>query len=135
MAAFDGGVSCDLTNTDDYSASLHDALPILVSAVNTDLDSDGHGDPCDEDDDGDGVNDLVDNCPPSATDSPWNLNSNDQTDTDGDGIGDVCDTGSDDFDNDGIIDGSDNCPAVYNPTQSDYDTDVLGAAFDGGDAC
>ena len=47
---------------------------------------------CDTDDDGDGVEDSLDNCPLTA--------NADQLDTDGDGIGDVCDT---DDDGDGVI--------------------------------
>ena len=58
---------------------------------------------CDEDDDGDGVLDVDDNC---------SLTSNaDQKDTDGDDIGDVCD---DDDDGDGVLDVDDNCPLIYN---------------------
>lgn len=49
-----------------------------------DSDRDGQGDPCDADDDGDGVLDAADNCP---------LVSNPkQTDSDDDGIGDACDS-------------------------------------------
>jgi hypothetical protein len=51
------------------------------------------------DSDGDGVNDVDDNCPDIA--------NADQTDNDGDGMGDICD---DDDDNDGILDVDDNCP-------------------------
>lgn len=48
-----------------------------------DLDEDGFGDVCDEDDDDDKVPDSKDNCP---------INSNsDQSDSDCDGIGDACD--------------------------------------------
>ncbi|HEV8574466.1 MAG TPA: choice-of-anchor Q domain-containing protein, partial [Dehalococcoidia bacterium] len=39
----------------------------------------------------------------------------DGTDTDGDGLSDSCDP---DDDNDGVLDGSDNCPTAYNPAQN-----------------
>ena len=48
-----------------------------------DTDLDGAGDACDTDDDGDGVDDGVDNCPLDANAS--------QLDTDLDGAGDACD--------------------------------------------
>ncbi len=35
-----------------------------------------------------------------------------------------------DLDNDGVLEVDDNCPADYNPTQSDYDDDLLGDACD-----
>ncbi len=85
------------------------------NADQTDSDEDLLGDACDPDDDQDGVNDDVDNCP---------LQGNpDQADADGDGVGDACD----------------NCPDVENPDQTDTDGDQ----FDGpdglpvfrGDAC
>ena len=76
------------------------------------------GDPCDEDDDGDGVPDLDDLC----TDVADPL----QSDVDGDGIGDLCDS---DRDNDGLGDyAGDNCPGVYNPGQEDGDGDGTGDA-------
>lgn len=73
------------------------------------------------DEDGDGINDDVDNCA---------INANpDQGDLDNDGIGDLCDTDADG-------DGShlyDNCPMFPNPDQSDYDLDELGDACDADD--
>jgi gliding motility-associated-like protein len=48
------------------------------------MDADGINDGCDQDKDGDGVNNISDNCPNSA-------NTN-QADRDHDGQGDVCDT-------------------------------------------
>src|SRR3712207_8484983 len=58
--------------------------------------SDGEGDACDGDDDGDGVADGTDNC--QLTPNPG------QTNTDGDGEGDACDA---DDDNDTVADGED----------------------------
>jgi syndecan 4 len=49
-------------------------------------------------------------------------------DTDGDTVGDACE----DTDNDGWLDGEDNCPSVGNPSQQDTDTDGVG---DGCDNC
>jgi hypothetical protein len=74
---------------------------------------------CCPDLDGDGVCELVDNCPSIA--------NADQTDTDGDGAGDACDSDDDD---DGILDGSDNCPLVSNTDQADNDSDGLGDPCD-----
>ncbi len=48
-------------------------------------------------------------------------------DTDGDGLGNVCDS---DDDNDGVADGSDNCPLISNANQLDTDGDGLGNACD-----
>ncbi|HEX8123261.1 MAG TPA: thrombospondin type 3 repeat-containing protein [Solirubrobacteraceae bacterium] len=84
-----------------------------------DLDGDGLGDACDTDDDGDTIDDAVDNCPQS-------FNAQ-QGDLDGDAIGDVCDT---DDDGDGFADGRDNCRFVANPGQTDGDRDGLGDACD-----
>ena len=71
---------------------------IAVTVVNT------------NDDDSDGVENDVDNCP----DTP----NPDQTDSDNDGIGDVCD---DDSDNDGVPDTVDLCPDTPQGVAVDFD--------------
>lgn len=60
-----------------------DNCPTTANADQRDLDADGAGDACDEDDDGDNVADSSDNCP--------GVSNQDQTDEDGDGRGDECD--------------------------------------------
>ncbi len=95
----------------------------------------------DIDTDGDGVDQLLDNCP--------NISNLNQLDTDGDGAGNACD---DDIDGDGVInsidvfplnpaeqndsdqdsigDNEDNCPLISNVSQSDLDYDLLGDECD-----
>ena len=79
-----------------------------------DQDGDMIGDACDPDIDGDGVDDVDDNCPIDA-------NAN-QADGDSDGVGDLCDPcpsqgPADDGDGDLIHDVCDNCPLDLNPRQ------------------
>jgi hypothetical protein len=69
--------------------------------------------------DADAVCGDVDNCPTVA--------NVDQTDTDSDGQGDVCE---DDDDNDGVLDASDNCQRLPNPSQDDADADLVGDLCD-----
>ena len=95
----------------------------------------GVGDVCDADDDGDGRNNAVDNCPRDG-------NAN-QLDNDRDGQGDVCDPDDDDdglfdsgtdYDRDGVVDKpADNCQFVYNYEQVDNDADGRGALCDADD--
>ena len=87
-----------------------------------DPDGDGLGNPCDPDDDNDGVLDGDDNC--RVDPNPG------QRDTDGDGLGDRCDP---DNDGDGVPDGPDNCPLTPNPNQRDSDDDGLGDRCDSDD--
>lgn len=111
---------------DDGHLEVVDTCPGLANPAQRDADGDSHGDECD-------------NCP---------LHSNPtQEDLDGDGLGDACDP---DMDADGIPDDGDdsgvrgdspcasgqtagcddNCPAVFNPDQSDFDSDHHGDACD-----
>ena len=48
-------------------------------------------------------------------------------DTDGDGVADCLEI---DKDGDGVLDDFDNCPALFNPSQADFDLDALGNACD-----
>jgi hypothetical protein len=84
-----------------------------------DTDGDGSGDPCDDDRDGDGILDGVDNCPIRPNPDQDNADAGL-----GDIYGDVCD----------------NCPATLNNSQADSDMDCLSLPFDVddppcGDAC
>ena len=69
------------------------------------------------DNDNDGIEDSVDNCPLIANPDQHDLNN--------DGIGDVCDT-----DSDAIKDSVDNCPLIANPDQNDLDNDGIGDLCD-----
>jgi gliding motility-associated-like protein len=57
----------------------------IVTFTSDDLDNDNIADVCDDDMDGDGVNNDIDNCPTTA--------NPDQRDLDRNGIGDICDEG------------------------------------------
>ena len=88
----------------------------------TDTDSDGMGNACDDDDDSDGLPDASDNCPLVV--------NREQADNEGDGIGDLCDPDDDDDD---IEDPDDNCPVLANPEQVNSDGDDFGDACDDDD--
>jgi hypothetical protein len=105
------------------------------------------------DNDGDGIDDRVDNCPLVPNVDQMNTDAEDQDedglegedaidgiDNDGDTLvdedppgdteGDACDG---DYDGDTVADADDNCPGDVNPDQTDSDGDGLGNACDDDD--
>ena len=130
-------VDCDNTYEDSDNDGVSDSAdncPTIANANQADNDSDGIGDVCDADDDNDGLSDVVDCFPTDASKAfrigdscdDGNANTNDDT------IGTDCTCGGtsgNDADNDGILDGADNCPTDSNANQLNTDND------DEGDAC
>ncbi len=127
----DGDINpCDPDDDNDGYADGDDNCPSVANEDQGDNDRDGIGDVCDTDDiDGDGVLDFEDSAPldpyqcrdvdnddcddcSSGVDNP----AEDGTDTDSDGL---CDFGDPDDDDDGVLDGDDNCPIVPNPDQNE----------------
>ncbi len=100
---------------DDYDSILNadDNCPDTPNAQQIDTDGDGAGDVCDDDIDGDGVNNEEDAFP---------NDTNETADYDGDGTGDNADS---DDDNDGMNDTSDAFPYDQNET-TDTDGDGIG---------
>ncbi|XP_072182289.1 uncharacterized protein [Diadema setosum] len=131
-------LACDLDNFDGCQG---DNCPTIPNSGQENVDGDGFGDACDEDDDSDRIRDAEDNCQfvwnPDQLDSDGDgygdlcdvcpFNTSRQIDTDGDGVGDDCD---DDDDDDGIPDQADNCPLVNSTDQTDRDGDGVGDLCD-----
>ncbi len=124
LVDFDGDGWNDLAVADFGS----NEVCVYRNVFGVDSDGDGIVDPCDDDDDNDGIMDDDDNCRIIA--------NPDQADTDSDGLGDACDNCTTranplqvDGDGDGFGDPCDNCPDVPNG-QHDADGDGLGDACD-----
>jgi len=140
-----------------------DNCPAVYNPTQTNTDvivnppGDAQGDDCDDDDDDDGLADGDDPCPldpdcdgdtfdDGVDNCPLDPNPG-QADADSDGAGDICDVcandPNDDADGDGICVGSgylppktgdnDNCPAVANPGQQDFEADGIGDICDDSD--
>ncbi|MEM9525109.1 MAG: PKD domain-containing protein, partial [Bacteroidota bacterium] len=106
-----------------------DNCPTVPNADQADFDNDNEGDVCDPDDDNDGVLDA-DDCDP-FNDQIGVATTVYYADFDGDGFGDPGDSQvacsqPDDF----VLDGTDNCPAIFNPGQADNDGDLEGDVCD-----
>ena len=131
----------DCVDSDDDGDGVYDVsdnCPLHKNIDQADQDGDGLGDMCDMDADGDGT-DAIDDCDdadpiknPLFEEVCDGIDNDcdgevDQgfDDTDGDGQADCIDH---DDDEDGWLDGSDNCPFDFNPKQEDQDGNGEGDA-------
>ena len=130
--SFDRGYSYDsfrINVSDLDDDGIEDLIDNCQSEPNPeqlDFDSNGVGDVCDTDIDGDNLSNSI---PPNQIDDddkcPYEFASTSQ-DSDGDGCIDPTDQ-----DGDGILDANDNCILVPNPNQANLDDDAQGDACDG----
>jgi hypothetical protein len=113
---------CEAPDADgDFIADDLDTCPNFFNPFNSDWDSNGIGDNCNdfEDGDRDEIADYLDNCPDDF--NPY------QRDLDSNGVGDACND-SEDRDGDDWADSLDDCPDLYNSYQSDLDSNGVGDA-------
>ncbi|MBT3427326.1 MAG: hypothetical protein HN432_11995 [Gammaproteobacteria bacterium] len=137
------GDACDDDDDNDGVLDSQDAFP-LDAGESVDTDADGTGNNADSDDDGDGVADADDAFPLDAAESVDTDNdgtgNNADNDDDGDGVDDTDDAfpldptrSAGDSDGDGFADNVDNCAALANADQADFDEDGAGDACDADD--
>ena len=134
------GVDNDASADDDGDgiADTLDICPFDADSLQLDNDGDGLGDVCDNDDDNDSFNDLIEEATGSsdirADRVPEYIGRDasctDGLDNDGDGQIDGSDIGCMDADHDGLSDNDDNCPNIANSGWSDRDKDGIGDACD-----
>ncbi len=125
------GNACDADDDNDGVADDQDAFPLDPNETQ-DTDLDGIGNNSDTDDDGDGMPDLFET--ENGLDPLNDADAN--TDADNDNLSNLeeflagSDPNDSDTDNDNLLDGDDNCPAISNPNQTDSDQDGMGDSCD-----
>ncbi len=123
----------NLDSDGDGIADNEDNCPADANADQADSDGDGIGDFCDTDDDNDGVLDNVDCAPLDSTimTQPGGICDDGDDSTINDVINGACECqGENDLDGDGIANSIDNCPAIANADQADFDGDGSGDLCD-----